>query len=583
MPRYIRVDTEVQRSVKIAHAISVGIYLVAAIGLASILGGLVLQFAFQGGVSVQSVAADSTNSANLIWSAPGDDENVGTAASYTVRYSTSPLDNNSWASAVTAQNPPTPFPASTVQTMTVAGLNPGTTYYFGIKSKDDAGNESALSNVASKKTETKACVPDWSCTLWSICKDGSQIRSCIDVAETACNSDYNRPIESQTCSAQNPAWEACSERWSCSEWTPCVSGLRMRACQDVNRCGTTTNRPAVSYDCSAGGPPPENPLPAYLVTTQAKGGKPQVKVYSATAGSKSIASFNAYKASYRNGLFISGGDIERKGGSNVVVGSGIGSIPEVQLYTLKGKLVTRYFPFTKKMKTGAAVAVADVSGDGFNDIVIAPAGNYPGFVRVSRYNPTSKKFTRFAEFSAQSSKYRGGVNIAAADLDQNGFAEIIVAPASKGRQSTVEVYEYDKKTKKVVKRTSFSAYAKSFNGGMKVGNADIDGDGIKEILVSPAPGATDVRVYSYSNRKARLMGKFFAGSTQFRGGVDVAGSDVNFDGKDEVLTAMYSNGLPGVRVFSWNATTKKFSSTKSPYPTYVFSTTFLKGIRIVAM
>ncbi len=580
MPRFTEVATETRRGIRIAHAVSVGIYLVAAIGLASILGGLVLQFAFLG-PTAQSQSVDSTNSVNLIWTAPGDDGASGTAASYTIRYSTSQLSDSNWGAATTVAAPPSPLPAGTVQSKTVTGLAPGMTYYFGIKTTDEAGNESALSNVPSKQTDITPCTPQWSCTEFSVCKDGAQTRTCIDIAQPSCNSDYNKPIERQACSAppQDPA--TCEERWSCSGWTQCTSGLRSRVCLDLNRCGTTVEQPVVSYDCSAGGPLPENPAPTYLVAAQAKGGTSQIRVYSATSG-KRLKSFSVYKSSFRNGISLAGGDIDGSGNQNIVAGAGVGSGPQVSLYTTSGKLITRFFAYTKTLRTGVNVAVGDIDGDGNNELVTAPAGNYQGLVRVYRYNPSTKKFTRMIDVSSQTSKYRGGVNLAVADLDRNGYSEIVVTPVVKGRKSSVEVYEYNVSTKKIVKRLTFSAYAKNFNGGMEVTTADVNGDGIPEIVVAPAPGASDIRIYSYVNRKARLLTKFMAAGTQFKGGVDLAAADVNLDGYDEIITSTFSNGLPGVRVYKLNVVTNKMVRATSPFPTNVFSASFLKGIRIAA-
>ncbi|HKQ58094.1 MAG TPA: FlgD immunoglobulin-like domain containing protein [Candidatus Eisenbacteria bacterium] len=83
----------------------------------------------------------------LVWTAPGDDGQVGTAAGYEVRFSTSPINEASWASATLINGPPTPQPAGTRQSMPVRSLTNGTTYWFGIKTVDDVGNWSGISNV----------------------------------------------------------------------------------------------------------------------------------------------------------------------------------------------------------------------------------------------------------------------------------------------------------------------------------------------------------------------------------------------------------------------------------------------------
>ncbi|MBW7462407.1 fibronectin type III domain-containing protein, partial [Paenibacillus sepulcri] len=93
--------------------------------------------------------ASASGSVNLTWTAPGDDNNTGTAASYDVRYSTATITSGNWSSAVQAAGEPSPQAAGGSQTFTVTGLSAGTTYYFALKTADEASNLSALSNVVS--------------------------------------------------------------------------------------------------------------------------------------------------------------------------------------------------------------------------------------------------------------------------------------------------------------------------------------------------------------------------------------------------------------------------------------------------
>lgn len=96
--------------------------------------------------------AQSTASVTLTWTAPGDDGNVGTATQYDLRYSTSAITAANFASATRWMSAPVPLAAGTVQTSLITGLALNTTYYFAIKTADDAGNWAGISNVASKLT-----------------------------------------------------------------------------------------------------------------------------------------------------------------------------------------------------------------------------------------------------------------------------------------------------------------------------------------------------------------------------------------------------------------------------------------------
>jgi hypothetical protein len=99
-----------------------------------------------------AVSAVTDTSATLAWTAVGDDSLTGTATSYEVRYSTAPITAANFASATAATGVPTPAVAGTAQSVVVRNLSRQVTYYFALRTTDEAGNPSALSNVPSTTT-----------------------------------------------------------------------------------------------------------------------------------------------------------------------------------------------------------------------------------------------------------------------------------------------------------------------------------------------------------------------------------------------------------------------------------------------
>jgi len=98
-------------------------------------------------VSDLAASNPTNNSVDLSWTAPGDDNNTGTATGYDLRYSTSLITSGNFGSATQATGEPAPQIAGTAQSMTVSGLSPSTTYYFSLKTSDEVPNTSAISNV----------------------------------------------------------------------------------------------------------------------------------------------------------------------------------------------------------------------------------------------------------------------------------------------------------------------------------------------------------------------------------------------------------------------------------------------------
>lgn len=105
-------------------------------------------------VSTLALSGATTDSIDLDWTAPGDDNSTGTATSYDVRYSTASINEGNWSSATQATGEPSPSVAGSSESMTVSGLSSGTTYYFAIKTSDEIPNTSSISNVPSLATSS---------------------------------------------------------------------------------------------------------------------------------------------------------------------------------------------------------------------------------------------------------------------------------------------------------------------------------------------------------------------------------------------------------------------------------------------
>ena len=113
---------------------------------------LLLPLLLLGALPAASRAQSAWNSVPLTWTAPGDDSLAGTATQYDLRYATSLITAANFASATQVTGEPTPGAPGTSQGLTVTGLQPSTTYWFAIKTADDAANWSILSNVVSRTT-----------------------------------------------------------------------------------------------------------------------------------------------------------------------------------------------------------------------------------------------------------------------------------------------------------------------------------------------------------------------------------------------------------------------------------------------
>ncbi|MFA4872483.1 MAG: fibronectin type III domain-containing protein [Patescibacteria group bacterium] len=111
--------------------------------------------------AVANLAASSSTpvSVTLQWTAPGDDGLSGTASFYDVRYRTAPITESNFATSTPVAGEPAPHAAGTTETFVVTGLTPTTTYWFALRTVDEEGNTSALSNNASTTTPADTIPP----------------------------------------------------------------------------------------------------------------------------------------------------------------------------------------------------------------------------------------------------------------------------------------------------------------------------------------------------------------------------------------------------------------------------------------
>jgi len=242
--------------------------------------------------------------------------------------------------------------------------------------------------------------------------------------------------------------------------------------------------------------------------------------------------------------------------------------PIVKKITVNGQAGNDTFSFAAYRRSftgGVRVAVGDVNGDGFADIITGPGPGMGAHVRV--FDGVSGSLIR--SFLAFPGFYRGGVYVAAGDVNGDGKADIIVG-ADSGALPIVRVF--DGATGNPL--FSFFAYSPLFTGGVRVAAGDVNGDGRADIITAAGPGGgPHVKVFDGMN--LNLLQSFFAYDANLTGGVYVAAGDVNGDATADIITGAGPGGGPHVKVFDGTSNTILLSF-------FAFDATFTGGVRVAA-
>ena len=150
-----------------------------------------------------------------------------------------------------------------------------------------------------------------------------------------------------------------------------------------------------------------------------------------------------------------------------------------------------------------------------------------------------------ASFFAFEEDFTGGVQTAVADVNNDGISDVIVGAGAGGGP---RVIVYDGATNFTTQLFDFFAFSTEFSGGVDVAGGDFNADGFADIVVGAGPGGGP-QVSIFDGRTGNVLTQFFAYDQSFRGGVTVAVGDVDGSSFNSVITGAGAGGGSHVKSF----------------------------------
>jgi pimeloyl-ACP methyl ester carboxylesterase len=287
------------------------------------------------------------------------------------------------------------------------------------------------------------------------------------------------------------------------------------------------------------------PAPHELLATGTDfGGDPLVNLYNPVTGQR--FSFQAYDLTFKGGVRVATGDVNGDGVDDLIVGAGPTGGPHIRVFDgVTHAQIRSFFAFDPSFTGGVWVAAGDLNNDGFADIIVGEdAGGQPR-VRVF----SGKDNSLLADFLAYGPGFTGGVRVASGDVNGDGVADLIMAAGPGGGPHVRAISGANG-----LDLASFFVYAPTFTGGIFIAAGDTNGDGIDDYITGAgASGGPHVKVISGATQ-SELM-SFFAADPSFTGGVRIAAVDFDGDGLADVATSLGPLGNPVVKIFKGNTQT----------------------------
>ena len=278
---------------------------------------------------------------------------------------------------------------------------------------------------------------------------------------------------------------------------------------------------------------------AEVITVPESGFDPQIRIFN-TSG-KVEAQFVAYSG-FRHGISLDIFDVDGDGDMEILTVPAANGTAHVKIFSNTGTLERSFMGYGSGYKGGALIIATDMEGDGLGEIVLAPKAS-SGQIRTFTY--TGKVIAQFNSYGGKHTK--GIASLTASDLEGDGLNEFIVTPREGG--SMVQIFTKDGH---VV--AQFTPYDKKFTGGSKAYVGDVDNDGEADIVTLPnSKGSAHVRMFT---KDGTFKSDFFAypAKTTRKGTFSMTIGDFDDDGDNEMAFGTGADLGPQVRIISSSGT-----------------------------
>jgi hypothetical protein len=221
---------------------------------------------------------------------------------------------------------------------------------------------------------------------------------------------------------------------------------------------------------------------------------------------------------YSGGLYLAAGDIDNDGHDQLVV-AGENAPPLVLVYQVSGgglQLQTAFVAFNDPSFTGGIrVAVGDLSGDGYADVVVSTASQVGA---IGIYSGAELAQGVAAELYPTFFPVPGstlGLNVAVGNLEGDGYDDLAISFANGGPGvvaiwSGAEMAAHPNTPPTQLPFAALFVAIPGTNSGARLSMVDVDGSGLDQLVVTSAdPSNPLVRLFTFAEAQAGGAGSAY--------------------------------------------------------------------------
>ncbi len=231
-----------------------------------------------------------------------------------------------------------------------------------------------------------------------------------------------------------------------------------------------------------------------------------------------------YGKNFSGGINLAVGDVTGDGKDEIIVGPKSNWQPEIRIYSKNGKKISSFFAYNKNVKTSIDVATGDLNNDGKDEIITASGKNTKPVIRF--FNKKGEKIA--PDILAFPANFNKGINITTGDIDSDGQDEIIVA-TNEGQAPYIEIYN-----SKQEKIGQFLIFDQNFRGGVNISAGDMNNDGYDEIAACQASSGTQCKIFRFGFKKNSIKE---LKATKYPSSIVPNFGDIDSDGNKELLVS----------------------------------------------